>query len=151
MKAFLLVGCLALGLTACTRPSTAPADPQDLVRQFITISTQASGTSDRRGLLALTQGRMRAALEALSDDAFRLAYTGQEVSIKDLVFLKTEIDGTLARVRYEVTILNKQGQDQTEEANEREVELIYLEGKWFIEAIRPVGKDKVAFTRGMIF
>lgn len=149
MKRFLL---LTLLLTACTQTRNAgPARPEDMVRAFVTWSAEAKGPGDRAKLAGLCQGRMRKAFDGLSDDAFVMSYVQHSLKIKEFKILNTDIDGNLARVHYQVEVENPAGQDPSQEINEREVELLRVDGQWYLEAIRPKGSDQIAFTRGMIF
>lgn len=159
----------ALGLiafffnSACTKKEAASAttpapvsapnakSAEDVVKQFIEYSSVAKEDADRKRLLDLCTGEMRAAFEKMTAEAFRLTYLNNNVKVKSVKILDSRTEKETARVRYQITIDNNQGTDPTQEINEREVDLVLSNGTWYIETIRPKGSDKIAFTRGMIF
>jgi len=115
------------------------------------MSADVKGTSDKKKLATMCQGRILKAFDSISDDAFQVHYLNQPLKIKSFQVLGSAEDGNLARVHYQVQIENPNGQDPTQEIAEREVELLRVDGQWYLEAIRPKGSDQIAFTRGMIF
>ncbi len=148
----LLSFALSFFLMSCTGSKLqTPSKPEDRVQLFVRLSSDVKSPDDKAMLAQMCQGRMRQAIDAISDDAFSVAYVNQPIEVKDFKVVQTEIDGNLARVHYRLEILNPNGQDTTVETNEREVELLRVDGQWFLEAIRPKGSDQIAFTRGMIF
>jgi hypothetical protein len=128
-----------------------PVRPEGLVESFIRLSAQVKGADDRKKLAEMCRGRLRNAFDAISEEAFLLNYANPPITIKSLKVIPTAEDDNLARVVYQVEIENTGGTDVTTETNEREVELLRVDGKWYLEAIRPKGSDQIAFTRGMMF
>jgi hypothetical protein len=141
-----------LALTACTqKPSSEAMRPEALVESFVRMSSDVKSTDDLKKLSGLCQGRMKQAFEGISSEAFLVSYVNQPIKIKSLKIVQTALDGNLARVHYLVETENPNGQEPTIESSEREVELLKVDGNWYLEAIRPKGSDQIAFTRGMIF
>ena len=148
--------CALLFLCACTKKQAAVAPPVDAgpeqaVRQFVEMSAGVKSVEDRQKLAALCQGRMKRAFDGLSEDAFMITYVNQPMKIKAIHILSSQVDGNLGRIHYKVEVDNPGGQDATLEVSEREVEMLKVDGQWYLEAIRPKGSDQVAFTRGMFF
>lgn len=154
MKPLLLLSALfILGGCTCTKNAGdgVVAGPAQVVEQFVQMSSDVRDTAAREKLASLCQGRIRKAIDAISDDAFAVNYVNQPIKIKEFKIIDTTVDGNLARVHYQIQIENPNGQDTTEEINEREVEMLRVDNQWYLEAIRPKGSDQIAFTRGMIF
>ncbi|MBY0371079.1 hypothetical protein K2X33_10360 [bacterium] len=151
MKKILWVLLLLISCTKKPAVVVPAAAPDEVVRQFIQLSAAVKAVEDRQKLAALCQGRMRKAFDAVSDDAFLISYVNQPLKIKSLTVMDVKSDGNLGRVHYKVEVENPQGQDITQEISEREVEMLRVDGQWYLEAIRPKGSDQVAFTRGMLF
>lgn len=150
MKLFTTI--LLFALSACTGSKNPGAmSPEQMVESFVRMSADVKSAEERKNLAVLCQGRMRKAFDGLSDDAFLISYVNQPIKITEWKILDTAVDGNLARVHYRVSIENPHGQDRSQEVSEREVELLRVDGQWFLEAIRPKGSDQIAFTRGMIF
>ncbi len=147
-----LLPLLLVFTSACTgsRPSVS-LSPEQVVENFVRQSAQVKSTEERKKLAVLCQGRMRQAIDKLSDDGFLVSYVNQPIRIADWKVIDTAIDGNLARVHYQITVENPNGQDRTQEVSEREVEMLRVGDQWYLEAIRPKGSDQIAFTRGMIF
>jgi hypothetical protein len=136
----------------CTKQTAqSPARPEAVVQAFVEMSSDVKDAATRDKLASLCQGRIRKAIDAISPDAFAISYVNQPIKIKEFKIIDTAIDGNLARVHYQIQIENPNGQDTTEEINEREVEMLRVDNQWYLEAIRPKGSDQIAFTRGMIF
>lgn len=149
MKPFIAI---ILALAACTqKPSSEALRPEALVESFVRMSSDVKSPEDLKKLSDLCQGRMKKAFEAISSETFLVSYVNQPIKIKSLKVLQAAEDGNLARVHYVVETENPNGQEPTVESNEREVELLRVDGNWYLEAIRPKGSDQIAFTRGMIF
>lgn len=147
-----LLALLLFVSVSCTRSQNrGPLKPVEMVNLFVQMSAEAKDPSDKKKLAAMCQGRMLKAFESLSDDRFMVSYVNQPIKIKSFQMLGAAEDGNLARVHYQVQIENPNGQDLTQEISEREVELLRVNGQWYLEAIRPKGSDQIAFTRGMIF
>lgn len=141
-----------LVLVSCTRSQTSEtANPAQMVELFVRMSSDVKSPTDKQRLAQLCQGRLKKAFDAISDEVFLVSYVNQPIKIKNLQVISTAVDGNLARVHYQVQVENPHGQDPTEETNEREVEMLRVDGQWYLEAIRPKGSDQIAFTRGMIF
>lgn len=151
MKKFLLLSLFLL-CCACTKPrlSTGPS-PEQVVRNFLELSSQARDLVDKKKLQDQCLGEMRRAFERMTDEAFRVHYLKNDIKIKTIKFLEVNTQGPQGKVRYRVVIENPQGTVPTEETNEREVELLLSQGAWYLESIRARGSDRIAFTRGMIF
>lgn len=151
LTGFVLLVVIASG--ACTRLFQKQADrkPGDVVKQFLDLSASATGPDDKKKLQDLCSGEMRRAFERMTDEAFRLSYLAQDVRIKEFKVLSESLENGVARLHYQVMIENLAGTDPTTETSEREVELTESRGAWYLESIRPMGSDQIAFTRGMIF
>jgi hypothetical protein len=147
-----ILGAAAILCVSCTKNTAqAPARPEAVVQAFVEMSSDVKGAATRDKLASLCQGRMRKAIDGISSDAFVISYVNQPIKIKEFKIIDTAIDGNMARVHYQIQIENPNGQDTTEEINEREVEMLRVGNQWYLEAIRPKGSDQIAFTRGMIF
>lgn len=145
---------LALVFASCNRNSAdrmATAGPEDVVREFVSISSAAKGVGDRKTLGALCSGEMKNAFDKMTDEVFRISYLNTNLKVHDLKMLETVTQGDTARVHYQIFLDNPHGTDPTSETNEREVELVKRDGHWLIDTIRGKGSDQIAFTRGMIF
>lgn len=143
---------LALAFTACTRRANqTAAGPEDVVREFVTLSAAAKNVSDRKTLGDLCTGEMKGAFDKMSDEVFKISYLNSSLKMHELKVIGTTTEGDTARVHYRIFLDNPHGTDPTTEANEREVELVKKDGRWLIETIRGKGTDQIAFTRGMIF
>lgn len=154
MKTLRLLLCFALiGSSACTFKSKGlPArTPEETVRAFVQLSASARDVSDRKKIQELCQGDLRRTFERMTDEAFTLLYLESKIQITELKVLESSLESDTARIHYSVAVQNDQGTDPTREINEREVDLVYIEGNWYIASIRMKGNDRVAFTRGMIF
>ena len=148
-----LIGFVVLSLVACTKSGVTHKgkSPEQIVRDFVTLSAQAKKPADKKKLEEFCSGEMRRVFERMTDESFRLSYLSNEIEIRELKILSEATADTTSKISYRVSIHNKGGTDPTTEVNEREVELIQTRGAWFLENIRPQGVDKIAFTRGMIF
>ncbi len=152
MKKKLTLLALVLVMSACTQKhAQAPQTPDQLVKDFVYLSSDVKDVATKTHLAQMCQGRIRKAIDSISEDAFAISYVNQPIKIKSFEIVQSAIDGNLARVHYRLQIENPHGQDVTEETNEREVEMLKIEDQWYLEAIRPKGSDQIAFTRGMIF
>ncbi len=141
-------------LFACTcqkDASVGASSPEEAVHTFVMLSAQAKDPSDKAKLAALCSGPLKRALEGLSEDVFRMSYLNSKIDVKEVRVLEKVLKENTAQVRYQVVLQNQQGADPTQEMNEREVDLVLQNHGWFLEDIRPKGKDQVAFTHGMIF
>jgi len=150
----LAIGLLLLS-AACIRSTTeslqAARYPDETVRNFLSLSAGAKSGEDRKRLEGMCYGKMRDAFAQMSDDVFRLSYLGGSIKILDIKVVETSTKEDVAKVRYQVSVENRQGTDPTRETNEREVELARNQGLWYIASIKAQGTDKIAFTNGMIF
>ena len=147
---------LTLAFDACTKnPSSgtqsAARPPEEVVKEFVTVSAHAQSGADKRKLEELTAGELRRAFSSMTDESFKMAYINSGVKINEMKVLEAKTETDSATVLYQLAVENKQGTDPTNEVNEREVLLTLSQGAWYIESIRLRGTDKVAFTRGMIF
>ncbi|MCX6102560.1 MAG: hypothetical protein NT000_04775 [Proteobacteria bacterium] len=153
-KLILIVPFLFL---ACTKfklmESTAPViqSPTEIVKLFVQLSASAKSPGDKRRLIEASGGDFKRAFERMSDEEFKLTYLNGQIKIENINVLDSVIEVDKAKVRYQVSLENKQGTETTLETNEREVELRKGDSGWLIEAIRLKGSDKIAFTRGMMF
>lgn len=149
------LGCILLG--SCTKKdlggqrSAALKSPEDVVKEFIQLSAHSKTVEDRKVLQDLCAGEMKRAFERMSEEEFRMTYINQEVQLKEMKVLENAVQNDIATIHYQVAIQNVSGTDSTHEMNEREVQLKFSQGAWYIESIRMRGSDKLAFTRGMIF
>ena len=150
----LIVGVFFI-FSACTKEGTQSVtnnlSPEDTVRRFVELSAGSTSPDDKRKIQALCVGELRRTFERMTDEAFRLLYLDSKLKIVDLKILETTTQADNSKVRYQVTVENRQGTDVTKEINEREVDLVRSQGGWYIDSIRTRGTDQVAFTRGMIF
>ncbi len=143
---------IILALAGCTQKASVEAiRPEALVESFVRMSSDVKSSEDLKKLSGMCQGRMKKAFDGISSESFEVSYVNQPIKIKNLRILQAAEDGNLARVHYLVETENPNGQEPTIEASEREVELLKVDGNWYLEAIRPKGSDQIAFTRGMIF
>ena len=146
---------LCVVFSSCTKKEEAPTvssvSPEEVVRNFVSLSSQAKEAQDKVRLSEFCQGDMRAAFEGMTDEQFRLFYLNGNVNIKELRITGITKDKNKATVQYQILVENRQGTDITHETNEREVELSEVPNGWVIEAIRPKGTDKLIFSRGMVF
>ena len=133
------------------KETVAKSVPEDVVKQFVELSAGAKSEGDRIRLQAFCSGEMRRAFERMPPDVFKISYLSNNIKIRSIQILENSIQGDTAKIHYKVEIDNNQGTDPTHEVNEREVELVRAQGDWLIDAIRPRGSEKIAFTRGMIF
>lgn len=155
-KIFALLPLLFLFQTACTRSGDKVLEvkgrtPVETVNEFILLSGTAKKLGDKRRLEELTAGEMRRAFSQMSDEAFKITYLNNLLTINEVKILESSQDGETAKVVYSVSVENAQGTDLTRETNIREVILTPSQGSWYIESLRPRGSDRVAFTKGMIF
>ncbi len=153
---FFALVCLFL-LTSCARSCSrnagidSPRTPEEAVRRFVDWSAKAKEPTEKERLAQLCSGELRRAFERMTDEAFRVAYLSNSVTVDEFKIVTSDAKDGVAKVHYRVQLKNTQGSDATNEVNEREVELISANGAWFIDSIRLVGSDQIAFTRGMIF
>ena len=155
LSALVLVG-LCLG--ACTKKPAPPVEagpprtPEQTVEQFVRLSAEATAAEDKGKLQSLCSGELRRAFDRMTDEMFKISYLAGKVKVKSFKILEARKDEPeKAVVRYQIAIENLQGTDKTEEVNEREVELVFADSNWFIEAIKTSGSDRIAFTQGMMF
>jgi len=159
MRAIIVLSCLILFAGCIKKEGANPAGtsavekktPEQVVKEFIDLSAGAKELGDREKLKELCVGELRRALERMTDEAFRIGYLNNNVKIKSVRVIESSFENDAAKIRYQVFVDNPQGTDPTTELTEREVGLTKSQGNWFIESIRPVGSDKIAFTRGMMF
>lgn len=137
--------------TKTTSPKAATRSPEDVVKAFVQQSAAIKDASEKKGLVDSCTGEMKQAFSGMTEEQFRIFYLNGNIKIEDLKILATHQEGETATVRYQVKVENKQGTDITNELNEREAALRFVDGEWLIESVRPRGIDKLAFTRGMIF
>jgi len=143
-----------LSVTSCTQVKKwfgGKSTPDSVVRQFIELSAQARTSLDKEKLAGMCVGEMKEAFQKMSDENFRLTYLGNNLQLKDIEITETKSEGEQAKVTYKVKVLNNQGQDPTMEENIREAWLVQNGDQWNILSIKPIGKDQVAFTKGMMF
>lgn len=154
MKIFLLSFTLLL-FSACNRwTENIPflsKSPDAVVKIFLETSAGAKSSKDKQKISDFCAGAMKAAIDDMSDEAFKLTYLDAKITVREIKILEASENGDEAKVKYEVTLENAGGTEPTEEINQREVELTKAGGKWYVESIFLTGTDKVAFTRGMIF
>jgi len=152
-KAASLIFSLCLATTACIRHHNrlVGGPPEEVVREFVMLSANSKGLSDKQALQELCAGSMKNAFEKMTDEVFRISYLNAGLKVRDLKILETETRGDNARVHYKVVVENPHGTDPTQETNEREVDLLHEQGQWLIETVRGQGSDQIVFTRGMIF
>lgn len=143
---FILVSCTH----SCSKEENRVMQVQDTVRKFVVLSASSKGLEDRKSLQELAIGELKRAFEVMSEEDFKAHYLGEKITLKNLEIGEPEFDGDRARVKYVITIINKLGKAPTEERNEREAVLSSSRGDWFVDTIRPVGVDTLAFTNGMI-
>ena len=139
---------------ACIKnnPSQAiPETPEELLKEFINVSASTTKPEDKKRLQELCAGELRRTFERMNYEAFRLIYVDTKIKVTSLKILNSDEQKELAKIQYEVSIENQGGTDPTKEINSREVEFSRKDGRWYIESIRMLGKDQVAFTRGMLF
>jgi len=125
--------------------------PDEILKSFLHLSAGVKGAEDKKKLEGMCSGELRRAFERMSDEMFKLSYQNSQIEIKDLKFTENEVKGDGARLVYRVSIDNRQGTELTHETAEREVEMIRIQGTWFLDSIRARGSDQIAFTRGIIF
>ena len=146
---------LVLVLVSCTKlafwTKTAEKSPEEVVKGFLEFSASAGTIRDKRTIQDMCHGELKRIFERMSDEMFTMSYLSKAVSLKGVKVVSTSVDNDVARVRYQVSVENKQGTDTTHETNEREVELTRVDGQWRIDSIRPIGSDQIAFSRGMVF
>lgn len=156
----LVYSAVVLQMAACTKNSTttstpdavqAPLTPEATVEKFIRLSGSANSAQDKMRLRDMCQGKLRQAFDKMSNENFQMSYLTGGITVDDFKVLSQKSDGTDALVHYQVRIQNKQGADNTHELNEREVSLVQVNGVWYLDSIRPKGKDQIAFSNGMIF
>lgn len=152
------MGFLLVLATSCTKKAETPVQatmekltPEQLVEQFVRLSASAKTVEDRFKLRDLCQGKLRAAFDKMSNENFQMSYLSGNVNLETFKIVNAKVQSGDAVVHYKVTVQNKQGADPTEEINEREVSLIQMNGYWYLDSVRPVGKDQIAFVNGMIF
>jgi hypothetical protein len=126
-------------------------NPEQTVERFIELSASAKDAQDKLRLRDMCQGKLRQAFEKMSDENFRMNYLAGGISMEGFKIVSQKVEKGDAIVRYNVTIHNKNGPDVTQESNEREVALVQIDGIWYLDSIRPAGKDQVAFVNGIIF
>ena len=149
--------CLALLSSSCTKKKveesapTQPVSAEEIVRNFVRLSTQAKDLPDKNGLSALCSGDMKSAFETMNEEQFRLFYLNGNLNIKEFKITSVNKEDGKTKVQYQVTVENRQGTDVTHEVNEREADLVESPSGWLIEAIRPKGVDKLIFSKGMTF
>src|SRR5262245_671617 len=123
-----LMAASAVFFSACTKwkteatssAETAVVAPEQVVRQFLELSSNAQQDSDKQRLEALCVGELRRAFERMTPETFKMAYLKNEIRLNDLQVLETNAANEQARVRYRVSVHNEQGSDPTSEVNERE-------------------------------
>ena len=148
---------LVAGLVACTKKTATttdaetPLEPTAVVRKFVELSAGAKDLRDREALQKMATGPVREAFDKMSEENFQMSYLDNRIRVKDFAIVESHQEGAAAIVRYKVTIENAGGSDTTTEANERQVQLRQLDGRWVIENLQVYGTDKIAFTNGMLF
>ena len=139
MKKFVFVVGLVLVLGACNRKAAERASrtPEQIVKQFVTLSAAAKEAGDKQKLEDLCAGKLHEAFDRMTDEAFRISYLGNNLRISDLSVVDSSVnkDRDTATVHYKVTVENKQGTDPTHEINEREVTLVHEKAGWYIDTI----------------
>jgi hypothetical protein len=159
-SALVVLSAVVLQMAACTKNSTTtssqeavqvPLTPEAVVEKFIRLSGTANSAEDKMRLRDMCQGKLRQAFDKMSNENFQMSYLSGGITVDDFKVLSQKSDGTDALVHYQVRIQNKQGADNTHELNEREVSLVQVNGVWYLDSIRPKGKDQIAFLNGMIF
>ena len=145
---FLSVSCSKIwGPSTAEKKITA----EKTVRRFLDISATTREHNDKNRLVGLCTGEMKKAFEKMSQETFELAYLKSDLVIKDLKILDTQMSDKSAKIQYEISIENVGGTDTTQETTKREVDLTQIDGQWYLENIRPIGKDTITFKQGMIF
>ncbi|GEM_PF-1189753 len=159
-SALVVLSAVVLQMAACTKNSSTtstetavqiPLTPEAAVEKFIRLSGTANSAEDKMRLRDLCQGKLRQAFDKMSGESFQMSYLSGGITVDDFKVLSQKIEGPDALVHYQVRIQNKQGTDHTNELNEREVSLVQVNGVWYLDSIRPKGKDQIAFVNGMIF
>jgi hypothetical protein len=149
-----LILTFAILFWSCTRPDAAKhsgQSPDEVVKSFVKLSVNSNDFKSRTELQHLCVGEMRRTFERMNEEAFKLIYLDNKLTLRSFEITQSSINANSAKVQYQVVVDNLQGTDPTREVNKREVELSFSQGAWFIENIRITGSDQVAFTRGMIF
>lgn len=151
MKCVLILFVILLPSCTCQKNSTIEVKPSQVVEEFVRLSAGAQNVKDKKRIEELCTGDLRRTFERMSDDAFGLIYLNSNIKLLGFRVIDEKSSGNRSTLLYEVTVDNRQGTDPTTETNQREVELVELDGGWYIDAIRLKGTDRIAFTRGMIF
>ena len=158
LRASLLAFIVVIAASACTKKTdnlaelaAAKLTPEQSVEKFVRFSASAESIQDRMKLRDLCQGKLRQAFDKMSDTNFQMTYLTGGVVIESFKVVSSKVEAGDALVHYQVSVQNKQGAEPTQEVNEREVSLVQVNGVWFLDSIRPAGKDQVAFVNGMIF
>jgi hypothetical protein len=156
MKKLTSVLLILVVIPACIKKSTTVGvntdkSPEEVVRSFLDLSAGAKEEADKKKLEEFCTGELRRTFERMTEESFRLSYLNSELKLNDVKVIESSTERDLAKVRYQVSVNNRQGTDPTHEMNEREVALVRSQGAWYIESIHLKGSDKIAFTRGMIF
>lgn len=156
MKIKNILFVLLVVLAACTKTETKPEvkvevrTPEETLRKFVEVSAAANQAEDKLKLERLCHGEMKRAFDRMTDEIFQISYLNSKIKIVRLNILDSKIEKPSATIRYQVELENEGGTDPTTELNEREMEFTFVDGNWFIEAIKTVGTDKLSFTNGMI-
>jgi hypothetical protein len=162
VKKFVVTACgvIVFGLIGCTKhepqgaasQQVSQADtPAELVEEFVRLSVASTAAADRLRLRDMCKGKLRDAFDKMSPDNFQMSYLSGGIAIENFEILSAKVDGVDAVVHYKVKIQNRQGSQHTSENNERAVSLVRIGESWFLDSIRPTGKDEIAFVNGMMF
>ncbi|MFZ9596730.1 MAG: hypothetical protein ACO3A2_11735 [Bdellovibrionia bacterium] len=143
----LVSGACAWGMLldlACTRSSSVPVGPKDVLTEYVSRSFSVHVPEDKLKLAELLTGEVKDRLASWSDDQFRAAFIDSKREFIQLSFRGSEsISPSEVQVTYELVYLdrskNKRGEDREIKVTDRKLcRMLLVDQKWFIADVKNI-------------
>lgn len=138
-----------LFLTSCTRTAEGPKGSEEVLSAYISRTFNVEQVTDRNLLLELTTDRLREALAALSDEAFKKRYLGVERRFLKLRILNQQtISEEEHQITFELAFMEKQKGYEAKITQKQLAILKQKSGTWLISEVRGM-KELVEYDEGL--
>lgn len=129
LGAFLICGC--------SEPRNVPGDPKSRLEQYITKSFSVKNTSDRGEMAEFLTGEAKKRLTSWSDAQFLKAFVETKRTFERLLIRETrKISDQEVNITYELSYIEKIGDQSRKTTNRKLSNLVKENGSWFIREVK---------------
>lgn len=135
----------ALTVNSCNTSSFELNDPKNTLKEYVSKSFSVRSPEDRKELLKLLTGEVKARLTGWSDDQFMEAFVDSKREFIKLAFREVKsISANEVNITYELVFMDKgkpRGGDAAHEAkvtSRKLCRLVQENGKWLITDVRNI-------------